>query len=106
MLSSYLAENGASNTDPPTSGLNIKGRASGPCAVVGSNFAPGTTADDIESAFSPVGGTVLGCRLLSTYPAVSAEVIFADKRGAYDVVAKFNAQKVTLTLAPFHMFYF
>ncbi|EEP77325.1 predicted protein [Uncinocarpus reesii 1704] len=78
----------------PEPDLNIKGRAMGPTAVLGSNFAPGTTAEDIQSAFEPVGGRMLRCRLVSTYPAVMAEMMFADRRGADDVVAKFNNQKV------------
>ncbi|WEW59806.1 hypothetical protein PRK78_005286 [Emydomyces testavorans] len=78
----------------PEPDLNIKGRAVGPTVVLGSNFAPGTTAEDIQSAFEPVGGRMMRCRLVSTYPAVMAEMMFADRRGADDVVTKFNNQKL------------
>ncbi|EER25715.1 hypothetical protein D8B26_004187 [Coccidioides posadasii str. Silveira] len=77
----------------PDPDLSIKGRATGPTIVLGSNFAPGTTAEDIQSAFEPVGGRMLRCRLIATYPAVMAEMMFADRRGADDVVTKFNNQK-------------
>jgi hypothetical protein len=36
-------------------GISIKGAGSGPFVVIGSNFAPGTTAADIQSALEPVG---------------------------------------------------
>lgn len=62
---------------------------------MGSNFAQGTTAEDIQSAFEPVGGRMLRCRIIATYPAVMAEMMFADRRGAEDVVIKFNNQKVS-----------
>lgn len=75
-------------------GLNIKGRASGPCVVIGSNFAPGTTAEDIEAAFSPTGGDILQCRITKSYPSVTALMVFAERRGADSVVAAFNSQKV------------
>ncbi|EGD95193.1 hypothetical protein TESG_02685 [Trichophyton tonsurans CBS 112818] len=74
-------------------GLNIKGRASGPCVVIGSNFAPGTTAEDIEAAFSPTGGDILQCRITKSYPSVTAQMVFAERRGADSVVAAFNSQK-------------
>ncbi|KAI9886903.1 MAG: hypothetical protein M1823_001272 [Watsoniomyces obsoletus] len=78
--------------NPPSNGLSIRGTA-GPFAVMASNFAPGTTASDIEAAMSPVGGEILSCRLISTNPAVMAEVLFAEKRGAEEVIATFNNQR-------------
>ena len=78
----------------PSSDFNIRGRASGPAVVIGSNFAPGTTAEDIQSAFEPVGGTMLSCRVISTYPTVVAEMTFVEPHGAEAVVASFNNQKV------------
>ncbi|KAF3484208.1 uncharacterized protein GIQ15_03532 [Arthroderma uncinatum] len=94
MLSGFLPTNTKSNrTQEQEPGLNIKGRASGPCIVIGSNFAPGTTAEDIESAFSPTGGDILQCRLTKTFPSVTAELVFAERQGAENVVATFNSQK-------------
>ncbi|KAI5308934.1 hypothetical protein KEM55_004491, partial [Ascosphaera atra] len=77
----------------PRASFNIRGAASGPCTVIGSNFAPGTTAADIQSAFEPEGGPMLSCALLSTFPMVTAEMVFAERSGAEAVVAKFNNQK-------------
>jgi RNA recognition motif len=59
------------------------------------NLAPGTTAADIESAMTPVGGVVLGCRLIAERPKVIAELIFESKEGADNVVETFNNQNVS-----------
>lgn len=59
------------------------------------NFAPGTTAADIESAMTPVGGLVMSCRLLKTSPIVIAEIVFESKEGADAVIARFNNQTVS-----------
>lgn len=74
-------------------GLSIKGMA-GPYVVVASNFAPGTTAADIETAMHPVGGEMISCRLISANPTVMAEMVFAEKEGAEKVISTFNNQKV------------
>jgi hypothetical protein len=72
-------------------GISIKGLA-GPYAVMAQNFAPGTTAADIESAVTPVGGLVTSCRLLKTSPIVIAEIVFESREGADAVIATFNNQ--------------
>jgi len=72
-------------------GLTIRGLA-GPFVVMAQNFAPGTTAADIESAMTPVGGVVSSCRLLKTTPIVIAEIIFESKDGAERVIDTFNNQ--------------
>ncbi|KAI5301703.1 hypothetical protein KEM56_001448 [Ascosphaera pollenicola] len=77
----------------PQASFSIRGAASGPCTVLGSNFAPGTTAADIQSAFEPEGGPMLSCVLVNTYPMVVAEMVFAERAGAEAIVAKFNNQK-------------
>jgi hypothetical protein len=59
------------------------------------NFAPGTTAADIESAVTPIGGLVTRCRVLKTHPIVIAEIVFESKEGADNVVATFNNQTVS-----------
>ncbi|KAF1947925.1 hypothetical protein EJ02DRAFT_332499 [Clathrospora elynae] len=75
-------------------GFSIKGVATGgPCTVIASNFAPGTTAADIEAVMSPIGGETLGCRLMSAAPTVMVELQFVSKEGAENVIATFNNQK-------------
>ena len=74
-------------------GMSIRGLA-GPYIVMGSNFAPGTTAADIESAMLPIGGEILSCRILTSTPTVIAEMAFMDKEGADNVIATFNNKKV------------
>lgn len=73
--------------------INIRGTA-GPCIVMGSNFAPGTTAADIESAMLPVGGAMQSCRILTAAPTVMAEMIFTDRENAQFVIDTFNNKKV------------
>lgn len=86
--------NARSNEAP---GFSIKGVATGgPYTVIASNFAPGTTAADIEAVMSPHGGETLGCRLISAAPTVMVELQFASKEGAENVIATFNNQKVSL----------
>ena len=77
----------------PAKEFSIKG-AAGPYVVVGSNFAPGTTAADIQSAMESITGEMLGCNVLTPYPTVIAEMVFADKACADTVIATFNNQKV------------
>lgn len=75
--------------------MSIKGMAaSGPYVVVASNFAPGTTAADIEAAMVPVGGEITTCHLISAHPTVIVEIVFVEKEGAENVIATFNNQKV------------
>lgn len=73
--------------------LSIRGTA-GPYIVIGSNFAPGTTAADIESAMLPVGGDMQSCRIMTAAPTVMAEMIFSDKENAQRVIDTFNNKKV------------
>ena len=73
--------------------INIRG-AAGPYCVVASNFAPGTTAADIESVMAPIGGAMLGCKLISSLPTVIVEMVFVERSGADNVIAMFNNKKV------------
>ena len=91
--------NGSSNVKSLGNGISIRGLA-GPYVVVGSNFAPGTTSADIESAMTPVGGEMESCRVITSSPTVIAEIVFADKAGAENVIATFNNQKVDVTRVP------
>ncbi|MCJ1448631.1 MAG: hypothetical protein MMC23_009148 [Stictis urceolatum] len=74
------------------SGFSIRGLA-GPAVVVGRNFAPGTTAADIQSAMESVGGEMQSCTIVSASPTVTAEMVFPDKANADAVIAAFDNQK-------------
>lgn len=94
-FASVLNKNANSRNNDASGGFNIRGVATGgPHTVIASNFAPGTTAADIEAVMSPVGGETLGCRLISASPTVMVELQFVDKQGAENVIATFNNQKV------------
>jgi len=74
-------------------GFSIRGLA-GPYVVMGSNFAPGTTAADIESAMVPTVGEMQSCKIMTSTPTVIAEMMFADKSSADNVISTFNNKKV------------
>ncbi|KAJ5642037.1 hypothetical protein N7490_006037 [Penicillium lividum] len=76
----------------PKGGLSIKG-ASGPFIVVGSNFAAGTTAADIQSALESTTGPMLSCRVIDHHPTVTAEFVFENKFSAESLVANFHNQR-------------
>lgn len=78
-------------------GITIKGLA-GPYTVMAKNFVQGTTAEDIESAMTPVGGVCLSCRIVTDRPTVIAEIIFESKEGADNVVSTFNNQNVSAVM--------
>ncbi|CAI7572232.1 unnamed protein product [Penicillium discolor] len=84
------------------SNMTIKG-ASGPFIVVGRNFAPGTTAADIQSALEPITGPMISCQIVASQPSVVAEFAYAEKTAAELVVANFHNQRadgrlLTMTL--------
>ncbi|KAF2678386.1 hypothetical protein K458DRAFT_408887 [Lentithecium fluviatile CBS 122367] len=84
------------NTRPSndTAQLSIKGAASnGPFTLIASNFAAGTTAADIESVMGQIGGDLLSCRVVVPTPTVMAELTFATRDGADNVIATFNNKK-------------
>ncbi|KAK7742108.1 hypothetical protein SLS53_004694 [Cytospora paraplurivora] len=76
---------------PVANGMTIRGLA-GPYVLLAQNFAPGTTAADIESAMTLVGGLILKCRILKTHPITIAEIEFETKEGADRVIESFNNQ--------------
>ncbi|EGO57439.1 hypothetical protein NEUTE1DRAFT_62320 [Neurospora tetrasperma FGSC 2508] len=78
-------------TGPSSKGFTIRGLA-GPFAVMAQNFAPGTTAADIENAMTPIGGLILSCRIMKHHPIVIAEIVFESKEGADNVIATFDKQ--------------
>lgn len=91
-----VSRNARNNDTNDSAGFNIRGVATGqgPYTVVASNFAPGTTSADIEAVVAPHGGEVLSCRVVTAAPTVMAELIFATKEGADNVIATFNNKKV------------
>ena len=78
---------------------SIRGTKPGPYVVLAQNFAPGTTAADIESVMGEVTGQIMSCKLVASSPTVIAEISFAEKPGAEKVIDKFNGKKVGPTLA-------
>ncbi|GLI78701.1 hypothetical protein PoHVEF18_007022 [Penicillium ochrochloron] len=84
--------NDQASVRPAPAGMTIKG-ASGPFVVIGSNFAPGTTAADIQSAIEPISGPMLTCRVTSHHPTVTAEFAFGEKWCAENAVANFHNQR-------------
>ncbi|KHO00837.1 uncharacterized protein MAM_01615 [Metarhizium album ARSEF 1941] len=74
-------------------GLTIRGLA-GPYALLGQNFAPGTTAADIESAMTPVGGEMASCKIIKTKPFLIAEMVFVSREGGEKVIETFNNKTV------------
>ncbi|EKV09406.1 S-adenosyl-L-methionine-dependent methyltransferase [Penicillium digitatum] len=112
LRAAFQSENGLGNARPGNfsqnsrlsggSNMAIKG-ASGPFFVVGRNFAPGTTAADIQSALEPVTGPMLSCQIVASQPSVVAEFAYAEKTAAELVVANFHNQRadgriLTMTL--------
>ena len=77
-------------------GLTIRGAAASgsPHTVIASNFAPGTTAADIEQVMGQVGGELLECRVVVPKPTVMAELTFATRVGSENVIATFNVKQV------------
>ncbi|KAG8530028.1 uncharacterized protein KY384_005510 [Bacidia gigantensis] len=95
MLSEALVAKGATNQGrirPADTEISIRG-AAGPYVVIASNFAPGTTAADIESAMVPSGGELQGCRIITASPTVMAEMLFSEKQSAESVIGTFNNKK-------------
>lgn len=78
-------------------GLNIRGAASGPHVIRAQNFAPGTTAADIESVMQNIGGPTHYCKLVASNPTVIAEMSFEERSGAEKVIEMFNNKKVSLS---------
>jgi len=73
--------------------ISIRG-AAGPYVVVAQNFAQGTTAQDLEHVMLPFAGDLTSCRIITASPTVIAEMVFASKTSADNVVATFNNKKV------------
>lgn len=74
-------------------GLTIRGLA-GPYAVLGQNFAPGTTPADVESAMTPIGGEMVSCSVVKTQPFLMMEMVFVSREGGQRVIETFNNKTV------------
>ncbi|KAM3529010.1 hypothetical protein MY4038_005604 [Beauveria bassiana] len=79
----------AAATPQQQHGISIRGIA-GPYAIVGQNFAPGTTPADVESAMTPIGGEMIRCEVIKTQPFLMMEMVFASREGAERVIDTFN----------------
>ena len=64
--------------------------------MIASNFAPGTTAADIESVMRSVSGELQFCRLIAAQPTVIAEMGFSDAGDADKVIETFNNKRVSM----------
>ncbi|EAW13852.1 uncharacterized protein ACLA_068800 [Aspergillus clavatus NRRL 1] len=93
LLSALNPASGQATVRDNQVGMTIRGAGSGPFVVVGSNFAPGTTAADIQSALEPVSGPIMSCWITSQHPTVTAEITLAEKWSAENVIANFHNQR-------------
>lgn len=82
---------------PKPMGLTIRGLA-GPFCVMAQNFAAGTTAADIESAMTPVGGEIVSCKIVKSQPLMIVEMAFASREGGERVIETFNNKTVSCLL--------
>lgn len=79
-------------------GISIRGlssQAQKQYLVIAQNFAPGTTAEDIESVFAPDpdANGLVSCKLVVSSPTVIAEVVFNNQDAAEEVVNTYNGKK-------------
>jgi hypothetical protein len=87
----------------PPKGIRIRGAATGtgdqegPFIIVAENFAPGTTAQDIESAMRPFGGEdLMVTSLLHGLAGVTAEIEVLDFQDARLLLKTFHGQVVSI----------
>ena len=81
---------GGANSSPST-GFQIRGSAA-PAVVQASNFAPGTTAEDIKHAMAPIGN-ILSCIVLTSNPSVISEIVFEKREAAEACIRQYNGQR-------------
>jgi hypothetical protein len=83
-------------------GINIRGMGEPPptYTVIAQNFAPGTTAADIEAVLAPepVENGLIKCRLVASNPTVIAELVFSKRETADSIIQTFNNKKVRAIL--------
>lgn len=80
------------------SGINIRGLASGLHLITASNFAPGTTAEDIERALqgSGHGASLQSCRITAASPTVMADLTYSNAADADKFINAFNNKPVSI----------
>jgi hypothetical protein len=98
-LDSDAVKRQANVIKPPAMGLTIRGLA-GPFPVMAQNFAPGTTAADIESAMTPIGGEMSSCKIIKTSPFIIVEMVFVSREGGERVIETFNDKTVSFLMSP------
>jgi len=64
------------------------------CTVIAQNFAPGTTAADIEAVMVESHHHLLSCRIITSHPTIIAELILGSRVEADEIIGKFNNMKV------------
>ncbi|QDS75746.1 hypothetical protein FKW77_008483 [Venturia effusa] len=77
-------------------GINIRGMGETTThTIIAQNFAPGTTAADIEAVLAPdpVEDGLVQCRLVASNPTVIAELVFSKLSTANSIIATFNNKK-------------
>ena len=74
-----------------SSGYRILGTA-GPSVIQASNFAPGTTAQDIYHAMQPVG-KIISCIILTAVPNIIAEIVFENKKAAEKCIRQYHGKE-------------
>ncbi|KAL4927688.1 uncharacterized protein BDV17DRAFT_122301 [Aspergillus undulatus] len=92
LVSALTSANGQATVRSTGGGISIKGASTAAPVVIASNFVPGTTAADIQSAIEPVSGKILSCWVTSQKPTVTAEITFAEVSSAERAVANFHNQ--------------
>ncbi|MBE3044905.1 hypothetical protein IMZ48_20565 [Candidatus Bathyarchaeota archaeon] len=95
----FQNKNQSQSQKKPDPEISIR-RLAGPFSVLMQNFAPGTTAADIESVMTPVGGEMLSCRVVKTRPFMLAELVFGSREAGDRVIASFDGKTVWTPFIP------
>ncbi|KAI9715189.1 MAG: hypothetical protein M1812_006168, partial [Candelaria pacifica] len=94
-LQSESALNGTNpqvNIKGASNGISIRGSA-GPYIVIATNFAPGTSAEDIALSMDPEGTEITSCEIIESDPIVVAELVFPEREAAERIITFFNNQR-------------
>lgn len=83
----------------PAKGSNdeIVPHLTGPYVVIAENFAPGTTAADIESFLKSIGCATQSCRMIRASPTVIAEMVFAEEHDAEFVISSSITERFVMS---------
>ncbi|KAI9700812.1 MAG: hypothetical protein M1836_002181 [Candelina mexicana] len=80
------------NIKGASNGISIRGSA-GPFVVIATNFAPGTSAEDIALSMDPEGTEITSCEIIESHPLVVAELVFPEREAAERIIAMFDTQR-------------